>query len=863
MKLIKCKSHRGDLPILASIVLIILAVVASVVLFIFTQRYVTRSCLYRTMEGFGQVLKVEGFSVVNFKKCFIFKIYVRNVGSRPANLSSAYLESSLGVVTEAYMFTSRILDPGEVGVIIAGFNLSGSKIEGTYSLKLTGSTVSAIAVSSDTLKKAPCLKVYIIDLSSQGVPGWWSDPKLIRYYFEKYAYVEVVDTWDKLDRLIRNPPPKAIVVNAHGELVPMPDTWSSWGEYFTRIGEDIRDRGWIWVSVKGYPFFYYFNESSGTIVTVGSQGVNTVLSVVGASADFWSASDEVYETYLTETGVEASRLLEISVWSKAETPRACRRITGTAPAAIFYSFTKDGKTYYGSAAYRIGNGFLIVNGFSPDYSSDQAAKVAAITVAYMYFYYRAVKPHKIFKTPPYVYVLALENTHGHWVDKDRVAEGATWFASLYTPNVVLISSYSDLENLINSPPEKCIVVNAHGEAVPIPDSYVGDSGPNWRIWPGSSSIEVYLASVNPASYTLYKEIDVSRYPQGFKIVYEHAVLSEAWFSIGVYQSPGPPDVADTTKRVFTLETRVSVDSQPNPDFLFVWGTSTEFGTKAIGDEVEYFTWYRVELEVCPSIGGKAYGVVRVYKGDQLVAEAYELSDKLYSSIGYIVLGVWGVSGRDASYLVNYVELYKRKGNTWELSWRADTSNWRSFWLENDKANDPYRPRWGGYFARIVYNIRTKGWIWVSIVGYPFYYVVNVHYAGTPSWGTGDSDHEWHIGNAGINFIIRLMGGTAGSFFLQVDCVLTTLGREAANTFVEAEIPSSLSSDVVVRAQRLYDFSSDRIYVFYDDTGGDPSISGAVAIKYGEGFLELNGFSYSIIKTSEAFALLLYKKFLDS
>jgi len=276
--------------------------------------------------------------------------------------------------------------------------------------------------------------------------------------------------------------------------------------------------------------------------------------------------------------------------------------------------------------------------------------------------------------------------------------------------------------------------------------------------------------------------------------------------------------------------------------LFVWGTSTGFSTKAIRDEVKYFTWYRVELEVCPSIGGKAYGVVRVYKGGQLVAEAYELSDKLYSSIGYIVLGAWGVSGRDASYLVNYVELYKRKDNTWELSWRADTSNWRSFWLENDKANDPYRPRWAGYFARIVYNIRTKGWIWVSIVGYPFYYVVNVHYTGVPGWGTGD---------------------TTGSFFLQVDCVLTTPGREAANTFVEAENPPLLSSDVVVRAQRLYDFSSDRIYVFYDDTGGDPSVSGAVAIKYGERFLELNGFSYSIIKASEAFALLLYKKFLDS
>ncbi|RLE92896.1 MAG: hypothetical protein DRN04_08965 [Thermoprotei archaeon] len=86
------------MPILASIILIILAVLASIVLFIFTQRYITRSHPHRTMEGFGQVLKVEGFSVVNFKDCFIFKIYVRNIGSRPANLSSAYLESSLGVV---------------------------------------------------------------------------------------------------------------------------------------------------------------------------------------------------------------------------------------------------------------------------------------------------------------------------------------------------------------------------------------------------------------------------------------------------------------------------------------------------------------------------------------------------------------------------------------------------------------------------------------------------------------------------------------------------------------------------------------------------------------------------------------------
>jgi len=134
-------------------------------------------------------------------------------------------------------------------------------------LRIIGSSVGAISVSSETLKESSVLRVYVIDLSSVGIPGHWAEPSLIRAYFEKYAFVELINTWDKLDRLIRNSPSKAVVVNAHGELVPMPATWSNWKEYFIEIGRNMRNRGWIWVSTKGYPFYYVYTEATSEKIT--------------------------------------------------------------------------------------------------------------------------------------------------------------------------------------------------------------------------------------------------------------------------------------------------------------------------------------------------------------------------------------------------------------------------------------------------------------------------------------------------------------------------------------------------------------------------------------------------------------------
>jgi hypothetical protein len=166
-----------------------------------------------------------------------------------------------------------------------------------------------------------------------------------------------IDSLSRLDSFTRDPPGRVIVVNCHGETLPMPTTWSTWSEYFTKVGENIRNTGWIFVSITGYPFYYYAQtdeKSESTWISEGSNGINQVLSVVGAKGWYFLGAPVM----LTKEGENAQLHSGVSLPRTLHMSRC--GICSLLPYKVFYEAVAP--LYVGASAIQVGNGLLIQNG---------------------------------------------------------------------------------------------------------------------------------------------------------------------------------------------------------------------------------------------------------------------------------------------------------------------------------------------------------------------------------------------------------------------------------------------------------------------------------------------------------------------
>lgn len=149
--------------------------------------------------------------------------------------------------------------------------------------------------------------------------------------------------------LINNPPSLAIVINSHGERMYMPPTPGiNWREFFQRIGRNVRDRGWVFVSPAGYPFFIFGTNNTDV---AGSDGLNSFLSVVGARADCMHPGP----VDVTEEGSEILRHYEFGQLPHRLVFHRSAIWDHIQPVVKFYA-TGD---LCGASAVRMGRGFFI------------------------------------------------------------------------------------------------------------------------------------------------------------------------------------------------------------------------------------------------------------------------------------------------------------------------------------------------------------------------------------------------------------------------------------------------------------------------------------------------------------------------
>lgn len=91
--------------------------------------------------------------------------------------------------------------------------------------------------------------------------------------------VNVVSTFRGIRALLQNPPKYAVVVNTHGEIMPVP-RGIGWRNFYIEIGKVVNSHGWIFVGIGGYPFWYQRQNQP-----VRGDGLNAFLSVNGISAN--------------------------------------------------------------------------------------------------------------------------------------------------------------------------------------------------------------------------------------------------------------------------------------------------------------------------------------------------------------------------------------------------------------------------------------------------------------------------------------------------------------------------------------------------------------------------------------------------
>lgn len=110
--------------------------------------------------------------------------------------------------------------------------------------------------------------IYVLNIRES--PGMWTTPSFVTTQLvselNKYGFkFEIIDEISKFDKLLLEQPRGIVVINTHGELVPISRRYvrNETPEYL-RLLRDIREAvgesGWIWVNIAGYPFYYVGNR---------------------------------------------------------------------------------------------------------------------------------------------------------------------------------------------------------------------------------------------------------------------------------------------------------------------------------------------------------------------------------------------------------------------------------------------------------------------------------------------------------------------------------------------------------------------------------------------------------------------------
>jgi len=293
--------------------------------------------------------------------------------------------------------------------------------------------------------------VYIVAIPGVAA-GWVSDITQVRTGANDAANVKrlavtIVNTLAGFMNLVTTPPNNAIVLNAHGEVIPWDgSTLGSITAFLQKIAKNVMYNSWRFVNVSGYPFYYW--ASGGTTNLIGSSGLSTFLQVAGYNASAYIGTDTGYKLFLAE---KAEKSFGVTFPSPANFSRPLTFSSGH-PEYIFYAGD------YESICAKIMGGGAYVNLDGSPFSDYNKGYMGIV------FAYATYSPY-----PETYYLIRIPGISGNWADPPTVETGVVEALTKIKDdvNLIRVNTFTRLQRLVEfSPPYDVTVINAHGEAIP-------------------------------------------------------------------------------------------------------------------------------------------------------------------------------------------------------------------------------------------------------------------------------------------------------------------------------------------------------------------------------------------------------------
>lgn len=241
-------------------------------------------------------------------------------------------------------------------------------------------------------------KVYLLYVAEAG-DSWVSKDAFASFLTThlKQAGVsfEVIKSIDDWGKLVDQAPENLIVVNCHGEVMPIPTKYGdNYTLFYQDLARNVREKGWILVLPIGLTTWLIGNEKTvGYKVEVDGPSLREFRISLGLPPiNPWCDQS----AQISDLGRRVAGVLGLDV---PEVVGAARAIaTNATPLWYFYKVpeaakTWDGIPFYSMAAWKVGKGMLVWGGMSGGEEMRKTAITAAV-VAYI------LDPTLAEKTPP-------------------------------------------------------------------------------------------------------------------------------------------------------------------------------------------------------------------------------------------------------------------------------------------------------------------------------------------------------------------------------------------------------------------------------------------------------------------------------